>query len=230
MKHTLWRTLVGALALLAAAAAFAQQRQGTEIDDGVMSSSPRVLPIEPAELLKLMPATPANWKLTSSQATNQVSSWLLTTAQRQLEFTAPAPSADTGKAQPAMHTRLVLIDTGYDAAAAGVFADFKPGVRGRTERLLVGTFPAIRTRASDSREALQLYINRRFIFRVEVENQQKDAVMAWVRLLPIDRFNVPSGPTITSLPPTVSIRTVNELDKTKNREGTIAIATPTPGP
>src|SRR3954454_12876606 len=68
-------------------------------------SAPRVLPIPPKDILMLLPPTPSGWKVTGSVATNQVSSWLVTIAQRQIE----GPLKDVQTKSPP-RTIITLID------------------------------------------------------------------------------------------------------------------------
>jgi hypothetical protein len=187
---------------------------------------PRVLPLAPKDALMLLPSPPTGWKLTTSMATNQVSSWLITIAQRQIESPQPEKAGLTGtKSQPLppMRTAFMLIDSGYDPSATGVFADFKPSNNGVVEKMVFRTYPTIRTRGSGTSESLQILINTRFLVRIEVENQSKDAVLSWAQQIPYDRYNLPRGATMTSLPPQVSVATVDELNPGNSHESKVTI-------
>lgn len=192
---------------------------------------PRVLPLPPKEVLGLLPPTPANWKVTISAATNQISSWLVTIAQRQIELPQTekrSPSEASAQPAPPMRTTFMLIDSGYDPSAAGAFADFKPAKNGNVEKAYFLNCPVIRTLSSARSESLQMLINRRFVFRVEAENQPKDAALRWAQQIPMDKCNLPQAPTLTALPPQVVIRSVDELNPRNDHESTVAVATPAP--
>src|SRR4051812_7235152 len=140
--------LIGALFGVAAMQPLQAQSQAAAPAAGdQLTIPPRVLPVPAKEILSLLPLTPTGWKTVSSVASNQVSSWLLTIAQRQIE--APAVSPAGAATPPAMmRTTFMLIDTGFDPSAAGSFVGFKPGVFGSTEKTILKGQPAIRTKAS----------------------------------------------------------------------------------
>ena len=117
---------------------WAQQPQPTpKIAADQLTIPPRVLPLPPKEVLALLPPTPADWKVTASVATNQISSWPVTIAQRQIESTASDSRNATGttsQPRPRMRATFMLIDSGYDPSAAGAFVDFKPIKNGNVEK------------------------------------------------------------------------------------------------
>lgn len=195
---------------------------------GTSPAVSRVLPIAPAELLRLLPAPPAGWKMTTSMATNQVSSWLITMAQRQFESSQPAAGGPQN-GQPS-RTTILLVDTGFDASVAGAFADFRPTASVGLTKFVYLNCPAIRRQSSSSTDSIQLLIANRFLLTVEVENQQKDAVLGWIQRVPLDRYRIPSGGVLSNLPPTVVIKTVDELNPTNNSESTTTIGAHVPVP
>jgi hypothetical protein len=214
-----------ALPLLAAQTLSAQQATPPiRSNPDQLAVPPRVFPLAAKDVLALLPPPPAGWKLTTSMATNQISSWLITIAQRQIESPQPEKPGLTGSTShpgPPMRTTFMLIDSGYDPSALGVFADFKPSNNGAVEKMLFRNYPTIRTRGSGTSESLQILINTRFLLRIEVENQPKDAVLSWAQQIPYDRYNPPRGTTITSLPTQVSVATVDELNPGNNHESKV---------
>lgn len=189
-------------------------------------ASPRVLPLAPKELLALLPSPPTDWKLTASLATNQVTSWLVTIAHREFDFigrSTEAASRTINQPSGSVRTTLMLIDSGYDPSVAGVFGDFKPGVQGKTEKFLLLGQPAIRTKTTETRDSLQVYINQRFILQIEAENQQKDAVIGWAQQVHFERLNPPRTAVMTSLPSQVLVATVDELNPANNHESMTTI-------
>lgn len=186
---------------------------------------PRVLPVSPKEILALLPPTPGDWKIISSIATNQVSSWLITIAQRQLEFTpAKSKNGPQGSASlPLMRTTFVLIDSGLDPFSAGAFANFKPARTADGEKLMLQGQPTIRTTPRPGTESLQMYINRRFVLQVQTENQPKDAILAWIQRVPFARYHIPATPFLSRLPSEVNVVSVDELNPANNHESKVAI-------
>jgi hypothetical protein len=197
---------------------FAQQQLG----QNQLAIPPRVLPLSPKEVLALLPATPTNWRTTTSLATNQVSSWLITIAQRQIEGVADK-HATSGTNSPPMRTTFVLIDTGFDPSSAGAFVDFKTMQGTGAEKILLKGYPTIRTRPSATSESLQMFINQRFVLRIDAENQPKDATLGWAERVPFDRYNPPRTAALTTLPAEVIITTVDELNPVNNHESKTTI-------
>jgi hypothetical protein len=208
-----------------------QQAPPNAVDQ--LTIPPRILPLPPKELLSLLPPTPVSWKVTSSAATNQISSWLVTIAQRQIESPQPETPGSTGanaQALPPMRTTFMLIDSGYDPSATGAFVDFKPAKFGNIEKAFFLNCPMIRARPSVTSESLQMLINRRFVFHVETQNQQKDSVLRWAQQIPMAKYNIPQTGALTILPPKVVIRSVDEVNPRNDHESNITIASPTPLP
>lgn len=186
----------------------------------------RVLPIGPRELLSLLPAVPPGWKVTTSQAANQISSWLLTVAQRQIEAPSSRNGAATGSRDehlPPMRTTFMLIDTGYDPSPAGAFVDFNPTRGANVEKVFFRGYPVIKTRSSAASESLQTLINQRFALRIETQNQPKDATLSWMQQVPFERYNVPRGTAMTTLPPNLTVAAVDELNPANNHESKATI-------
>jgi hypothetical protein len=228
------QSLCAFLLTLCSHVAWAQQPQpAPKIATDQLTIPPRVLPLSPKEVLALLPPTPADWKVTTSAATNQISSWLVTIAQRQIESLETEKRNTTGttaQSAPPMRTTFMLIDSGYDPSAAGAFADFKPAKNGNVEKAFFLNCPIIRTRPSATSESLQMLINRRFVFRVDAENQPKDAALRWAQQIPMEKYSTPQAATLTTLPQQVIIRSVDELNPRNDHESQITVATPTPTP
>ena len=230
--RTVWRLTLIALLTFHGFRSWAQTQAPQNLTVQ-LTMPPRVLPLTPKEVLSLLPPTPANWKTTSLVATNQISSWLITIAQRQIE--SPQPEAlgfNGGNAQafPAMCTTFMLIDSGYDPSATAAFLDFQPTKTGNVEKAFFLNCPMIRMRPSVTSESLQMLVNRRFVFRVETQNQPKDSVLRWAQQIPMAKFNLPQAGTLTTLPPNVVIRSIDELNPKTEHESNATIASPSTPP
>src|SRR5438046_278393 len=85
-----------------------------------------LIPLAPAELIKLLPGVPADWKMTDSSAKSFFLGWVCSQATR--EFQHPAPVTQPGGTPaPAYVTRVRLMDTGYYPSFNGDFENFRVG-------------------------------------------------------------------------------------------------------
>lgn len=181
------------------------------------------LTLSPSELIKLLPATPPEWKATSSIASNQLSAWLFAIAQKSMEYTPPPPAPKPGEAAPepiTMKTSITLMDTGGLDMSGRVFEKFKPGVADNRESVVVNGCPAVITKVSDVRESLNMGIGKRFVISLATENQPAGTAKKWAamidvaKLLSIARASAP----IAKLPGQVQIELVDELNPKNNRQ------------
>jgi hypothetical protein len=187
--------------------------------DGI-SQEPKVTahytPLSPTEVLRLLPGAPDKWKITQSKASNQISSWLLTIAQRSFEYTPP-PAAPNTQPPPPMKTSMTLMDTGGEQNTQ--FDNFKAGVLGNRESVLINGCPTIILRDAQGKERLTMTINNRFTFSVTTENQPANSSKAWAATLDLARAlsAAKTSPTLTSLPDQVTIEVIDELNPRNNR-------------
>ena len=171
-----------------------------------------VVPLSPAEVLKLMPHASAPWTMTGSTASNSFSDWLRSSAVRTFEY-APAASGDAPEA-PLQTTRLTLTDTGYFPQFMAEFAAFRPGRENDVEKFTIGSFPAIRITRGPV-EILTVLINGRFVLQVRTDNQPSRATETWFK-----QFDVAKIPDRSAgdakIPQPVTITRIDELDPAKS--------------
>src|SRR5689334_16887509 len=101
-----------------------------------------VLPMSPAELLKLLPIAPRDWQVKESKAKSFYNESLVSQAYRQITGPPTTPSVPGSTPPPPPLTRLQLTDTAYVPALFADFEEFKPGKYGNTESLYVDGLPA----------------------------------------------------------------------------------------
>lgn len=191
------------------------------IDAQEKPGAPHYAPVSPAEILKLLPPAPPNWKITSSRASNQVTSWVLTIAQKSLEYTPPPDPAQPSKTPLTMKTSITLIDGGGEQMS-GQFENFKPGVSGSQENLIINGCPTVITKESAGRERAVMSINSRFTFTLVVENQLVGTAKSWAATLDVGKL-VAAGKAsapLAKLPSEVQIELVDELNPRNNRKTT----------
>jgi hypothetical protein len=176
-----------------------------------------IIPVAPAELIKLLPAVPAGWELKQSRAKSFYNEWLVSQANR--EFSHPplppqslSPGATPG---PPQITRIRLTDTGYTPALFADFEAFKPGKYGNTESLYIDSLPARRMTLSDG-ERVRVLVKARFVLEVEVHGQLPNASIAWIKQLNFARLNSVPDSGVEKLPNPVTAVTIDELNPKLN--------------
>lgn len=181
--------------------------------------SPRYIPLRPSELIQFLPNPPPNWKVTSSKASNQVASWLLTIAQRSLEYTPPAVSNPNAQPPQPMKTAITLMDVGGEQMSGGQFENFKPGVSGDRERVVIKNCPAVITKEGNGRERLVMKIGARFMLTLLLENQPPGTVKTWAGLLDSEKLSATAqrSSAVAKLPAEVEIELFDELTPKSNR-------------
>src|SRR4051794_35471096 len=108
------RRIAGAL-FAVAAIQFADAQQATHKP---------IVPLRPAELMKYLPAKPAEWTMTESTAKNFFVGWICAQATREFQHPAPAPPG-AAQAPPPYVTRVRVMDTGYYPSFNGDFDNFR---------------------------------------------------------------------------------------------------------
>ena len=169
-------------------------------------------PLPPADVLKLLPIAPANWKMTASTATNSFSDWLKSSAARTFQYTPPPqPNASP---PPVQTTRVTVTDTGYYPQFAAEFVGHRPGKENDVEKFLIGSVPAIRITRGPL-EVLSVLLNGRFVIQVRAENQAARSTETWLRL--VDTANIARQPAGGDrIPQPVTITRVDELHPDRN--------------
>jgi hypothetical protein len=172
-----------------------------------------IVPIEPAEILKLLPPAPNGWEMKESKAKSFYNEWLVSQASRQ--FVQPQPSTPGAQIPPPLITQFRLTDTGYNPALFGDFDQFKPGKYGNSESLSFGSFPARRITFSGG-ERLRILIKARFVVEVETRNQAPNAAISWAKLFDFSRLNSIPDAGIEKLSNPVTVVSIDEMNPKAN--------------
>lgn len=181
-------------------------------------------PLEPADLLKLLPAAPAGWQMKDSKATSFYNEWLVSQATRRFEG-PPPPAAAGSKASNPPVTTIRLSDTGYSSFLYADFEDFKPGKYGENqESLYVASLPA-RHALIPNGERLRVLIRGRFIIEVEATYQKPEAAAGWVQLFDLRRLQSAPDTGVETLPNPVRVNSIDELNPRANSSYEISWST-----
>jgi hypothetical protein len=173
-----------------------------------------IVPLEPADLIKLLPATPQGWELKESKGKSFYNEWLVSQASRQL-LQLPQQDSNGARPTPPAMTRLQITDTGYNPALFGDFDQFKPGKYGNTESLSFGSFPARRMMFSGG-ERLRILVKARFVVEIETGNQVPNATMMWAKLFDFSRLNSIPDNGIETLSNPVTVVSIDEMNPKAN--------------
>lgn len=175
-----------------------------------------IVPIQPTELIKLLPVAPKGWETKESKAKSFYNEWLVSQAVRQFVQPAP-PNRNLPGAQPPppQVTQIRLTDTGYNPALFGDFDQFKPGRYGNTESLMFGSFPARRMTLADG-ERLRILIKARFLLEFETHNQASTALTAWTNQFDFSRLTSLPDSGIEALPNPITAVSIDELNPKAN--------------
>jgi hypothetical protein len=174
-----------------------------------------VLPAAPADLLKLLPATPSGWQLRQSRAKSFYNESLVSQANRELVGPPSQPGPGNATPAPPPLTRVSLTDTAYVPALYSDFEGFKPGTYGNTESLNVDGLPARRIKFGDG-DRLRILVKSRFVIEVQTHNQAPNASIAWARLFDIRKINDIPDSVVTSLPNPVTVVSLDEVNPKAN--------------
>lgn len=175
-----------------------------------------IVPIDPAELIKFMPATPAGWQLRQSTAKNFFVEWLCCQATREFQRVMPPTGQSTGTPAPPQVTIVKLIDTGYFRAFNGPFENFRPGTYGAFESLVINGMKARRSKLASNREVLQVSVRGRFVISVEVQNQPPTSDQGWLKIIDFARINAIPDVGSEQLPKPILITAIDELVPANN--------------
>jgi hypothetical protein len=202
---------VGSLGFVALSLLFAKSSLAQT--DGSVS---HFIPLPPGELIKFLPVAPDPWKTTLSRASNQLSSWLLTIAQKSIEYTPPP--AQKGQPPVTMKMSMTLMDGGGQPLS-GQFENFKPGVSGNQENVMINGCPTVINRESDVRERAVMSISNRFTFTLVAENQPVGTAKKWAAALDVGRLTLAgkASAAAATLPSEIQIDLVDELNPKNNR-------------
>ena len=184
--------------------------------DGQAPHKP-VIPLEPDQLLKLLPTAPAGWQLKKSTAKTFFVEWICSQASREFERIRP-PNAPPA---PPQSTTVTLVDTGYFPAFNGPFDGFQVGKYGAFESLMIGNMRARRSKMAADRESLQASVRGRFIVSIEIKNQSQASEGAWLNTIDFARINAIPDSGGEQLPRPIKVKLIDELSPTKNSTSTV---------
>lgn len=176
-----------------------------------------IVPLEPDQLIKLLPPAPAGWQLKKSTAKNFFVEWICSQATREFEK-IPPPNTPPGPPQVATIT---IVDTGYFPAFNGPFDNFRVGKYGAFESLMVGNMRARRSKMSGDRENLQVSVRGRFIVSVDVKNQPQASEQAWLNTVNFGQLAAVSDSGDGELPKPIKLKVVDELVPARNSTSTV---------
>ncbi len=176
-----------------------------------------IVPLKPDEVLALLPAAPAGWRVPISKAQTSFMEWMMTQANREYVYAPPATSpADEKSPVPPQSTRVRITDTGYFTSFSGAFDDFKVGSYGNEESLLIESLPTRKTKLSDGGERLVVFVKRRFLVQIETRNQPANAALAWLKRIDLRRLAAVPDSGSRQLPRPIIVSRIDELEPKNN--------------
>jgi hypothetical protein len=180
--------------------------------------TPTIFPFDPAQLLVVLPAAPADWKVIRSEAENTLGEWLETRATRVFQA-PPSPVADAGAATSALppaEIEITVVDTAGFAPALATFANFTPGKVANIEKKLTGTLPTIIITNENERQFVQVLVAARYIVELTMTNLPRPRVDDWLRSFHFDALP-PASKTPTNRPREFRLAHIDELQPKNNR-------------
>ncbi len=189
--------------------------------------TPTIFPVEPARLLGVLPAAPAEWKVIRSEAGTTLGEWLKTRATR--IFQAPPTTQNAG--EPATATRageveISVVDTAGFAPLLAAFADFAPGKNGPLEKKLIGSLPAIVITQEGGRQFTQMLVSSRYLVEISLTNLPRERAEDWLRGFRFDTLPKENARPITR-PREFRLTHLDELHPKNNRSYTVSTTSAT---
>ncbi|HSI13318.1 MAG TPA: hypothetical protein VK961_14805 [Chthoniobacter sp.] len=181
-----------------------------------------VFPYEPAQLLAALPAAPAEWSTTRSEAETTLGDWLETRATRVYRRNPSTPAENDAVAASApLEVEISVTDTGGLSSSLAAFANFTPGQSGRVEKKLIGSLPSIIFAGEDGRQLTQVLVSGRYIIELAASRSSQFRVDDWLRAF---RFNdlPPVSATPHSRPKEFRLTHVDELHPENNRSYSVS--------
>lgn len=205
--------LVGHLSL----ASTQGQDSGQEIVVKGSDKPVAMLPVDPRELLSLLPKGVEGWKMTRSIAENRYDEWLSSVAER--NFERPRPKDPEGTI---MKASIRIEDTGGFRPALGMFEDFAPATGDGFEKKFIGENPAIIINYGEEDFEIQLLADKRFIVRISCEFQPRRFSKEWLDRVDFTGLSrIPKTPA-APLPEEITMVRFDELNEKKNRSYSLA--------
>jgi hypothetical protein len=175
-----------------------------------------LVPMNPDELIKLLPGAPTGWTMTQSQANNYFIAWLCCQATREFQHPAPVDSSPQAKTAPPMITRVRIMDTGYFSTFNGDFENFRVGKYQGAETLVINGMPARKFFVGPNHEKLRLSVHGRFIVELETNNQPANSALSWLQIVDFKRLAGLPDSSPTNLPKPIHITRIDEMNPKNN--------------
>lgn len=190
------------------------------VSSAFAQQTPRVFPFEPAQLVTVLPAAPADWKVTRSTADGSLGEWLETRATR--VFQAP-PHPGAAADAPLGEVEVSVVDTAGFPPSLAAFADFKTGKSGVIEKKLLGSLPAIAIAGEGGRKITQILVSTRYIVEITATHLPQHRIEDWLRGFHFDLLPAAS-PTPRTRPQEFRLTHVDELHPEKNRSYLVSLS------
>lgn len=175
-----------------------------------------IVPVPPAELLPLLPATPTGWELKQSVAKNMFVEWLCSNAMREFQRPSTLASKPGATPSPPQIARIKILDTGYFPSFNGDFENFQVGNYGTNESLMINGMRARRIAIGPDHIRLKVSVRGRFVVEIEVQHQPARSELSWVGVIDFRKLEALPDSGSEKLPKPIIISTVDELNPKKN--------------
>jgi hypothetical protein len=175
-----------------------------------------VVPLNPDDVIKLLPPAPTGWTTTQSNAKNYFIGWLCCQATREFQHPSPANPSPGEKPPPPLITRVRLMDTGYFPTFNGDFENFRVGKYPGAETLVINGMPARKFFVGANHERVRISIRGRFIVEIETENQPANSSQSWLQIINFPQLSRFPDSSATTLPRPIHITKIDEMNPKNN--------------
>lgn len=175
-----------------------------------------IVPVSPAALLPLLPATPPGWELKQSVAKNMFVAWVCSNAMREFQHPSGPISGPSTTPSPPQTARIKILDTGYFPSFNGDFENFQVGNYGSNESLMINGMRARRLIIGPDHVRLKVSVRGRFIVEIEVQHQPPRSELSWVGIIDFKKIEAVPDTGGEKLPKPITISTVDELNPKNN--------------
>lgn len=172
-----------------------------------------IQPLEPKNLLQVLPKQIDGLQINSSQAELKLDAWLNSRATRVFEGTKIVNET------PVTYQVTVTIrDTAKEPQALGEFLNFTPLVLDSYEKKYIGSSPATVLKLGTERLDVKVLLLERYIAQFTIPADQLGKEEDWLKLINISALRSARTPVLKEYPKTVLVSFVDELDPKNSRE------------
>lgn len=182
-------------------------------------SSAQVLPLNPAEILKLLPREVEDWRLMKSFGETQYEERLSTVVERHFEKKKPE-----GEEGELMKTTLSIEDTGLMGRSPELFVNFSEEKGEGYEKRFEDGLPMTLIHYGPEEFDVMILAAKRFVVRVHCVNQPRQFLGKWLKRIPFDKIAGIKGVEIPELPEVVTMIRLDELNPEGSRTFELAVA------